>query len=74
MFQLSLFKRKTAEKALELASWLRIEISNLRFELEVKQKALKKCEKSLDRLEGMLIELKQKELFEDEEKTAWRVS
>ena len=66
MFQPTLFKRKTAEKALELASWLRIEISDLRLELKVKQAALTKCEKNLNRLEGMLMELKQRELFEDE--------
>jgi hypothetical protein len=65
MFQLNLFKRKTAEKALELASWLRIEISNLRLELKEKQASLAKCEKKLGRLEGMLAELKQKELFEE---------
>jgi primosomal protein N'' len=65
MFQLSLFKRKTAEKALELASWLRIEIGDLRNELKAKQVALAKCEKALNRLEGMLTELKQKELFEE---------
>jgi primosomal protein N'' len=67
MFQLSLFKRKTAEKALELASWLRIEIGDLRNELKVKQATLAKCEKSLNKLEEMLTELKQRELFDDED-------
>jgi len=66
MFQLSLFKRKTAEQALELASWLRIEICNLRTELKEKQAALAKCEKALIKLEGMIADLKQKELFDDE--------
>ena len=65
MFQFNLFKRKTAEKALELASWLRIEISDLRNELKAKQVTLAKCEKNLNKLEGMLVELKQKELFEE---------
>ena len=65
MFQFNLFKRKTAEKALELASWLRIEISDLRNELKAKQVTLAKCEKNLNKLEGLLAELKQKELFED---------
>ena len=63
--QLSLFKRKTAERALELASWLRIEIADLNNDLKVKQATIAKCEKKLNRLEGMLAELKQKELFED---------
>ena len=63
--QLTFFKRKTAERALELASWLRIEISDLRSELKVKQAILAKCEKKLNKLEGMLAELKQKELFEE---------
>jgi hypothetical protein len=72
IFQLSLFKRKTAEKALELASWLRIEIFNLRSDLKVKQAALNKCEKALAKLEGMLSDLKQKELFEDEEEAQRR--
>jgi len=63
--QLTFFKRKTAEKALELASWLRIEISDLREELKVRQATLAKCEKKLNKLEGMLAELKQKELFEE---------
>jgi len=63
MFQLNLFKRKTAEKALELACWIRVEIVNLRNELKEKQLALTKCEKALNRLEGMLTELKQQELF-----------
>jgi primosomal protein N'' len=66
MFQLSLFKRKTAEQALELPSWLRIEVSNLRHELKEKQAALARCEKALNKLEGMLADLKQKELFDDE--------
>jgi hypothetical protein len=66
MFQLNLFKRKTAEQALELASWLRVEICDLRNELKEKQATLAKCEKKLSRLEEMLNELKQKELFEDE--------
>jgi len=67
MFQLSLFKRKTAEQALELASWLRIEISDLRHELKEKQAALAKCEKALNKLEGMLTDLKQRELFDEEQ-------
>ena len=66
MFQLNLFKRKTAEKALELASWLCIEISELRNDLKAKQATLTKCEKKLNRLEEMLVELKQKELFDDD--------
>jgi hypothetical protein len=61
MFQLNLFKRKTAEKALELASWLRIEIGDLRNEL------------NLNKLEEMLTELKQRELFEDEEVKGKRI-
>ena len=65
MFQLSLFKRKTAEKALELASWLRIEIGDLRRDLKEKQATLTKCEKKLIQLEGIIAELKQKELFEE---------
>ena len=65
MFQLSLFKRKTAERALELASWLRIEICDLRADLKLKQATLKKCESSLNKLEGMLTDLKQQELFKD---------
>ena len=66
MFQLNLFKRKTAEQALELACWIRVEIGNLRNELKEKQHGLAKCEKALNRLEGMLSELKQRELFEDD--------
>jgi len=66
MFQLSLFKRKTAEKALELASWLRIEIGDLRRDLKEKQATLAKCEKKLIQLEEMIAELKQKELFEEQ--------
>jgi len=65
IFQLSLFKRKTAEQALELASWLRIEIGNLRHALKEKQTLLTKYEKELNRLGGMLMDLKQRELFED---------
>jgi len=63
--QLNLFKRKTAEKALELASWLRIEISDLHHDLKEKQAKLAKCEKKLNKLEGLILELKQKELFEE---------
>jgi len=66
MFQLNLFKRKTAERALELATWLRVEICDLRADLKLKQETLAKCEKKLNRLEGMLVELKQRELFENE--------
>jgi len=66
MFQLSLFRRKTAEEALELASWLRIEIGDLRRDLKEKQATLAKCEKKLVSLEGMIAELKQKELFEEQ--------
>jgi len=66
MFQLNLFKRKTAEQALELASWLRIEIGELRLELKAKQTDLARYEKTLIKLEGMINDLKQRELFEDE--------
>jgi hypothetical protein len=66
MFQLSLFKRKTAEQALELASWLRIEIGDLRRDLKEKQASLLRYEKSLTKLEGMLSDLKQRELFDDD--------
>jgi len=66
MFQLNLFKRKTAAQALELASWLRIEISDLRRELKAKQAALARYEKTLIKLEGMIADLKQKELFDDD--------
>jgi hypothetical protein len=62
---LNLFKRKTAEKALELASWLRVEIGDLRLQLKAIQAALSKQEKALNRLEGMLNDLKQRGLFED---------
>jgi hypothetical protein len=65
MFQLSLFKRKTAEQALELASWLRVEMVDLRNQVKGLQAVLKKQENALNKLEGMLIDLKQKELFED---------
>jgi len=68
MFQLNLFKRKTAEQALELASWLRIEISNLRIALKAMHTKLASYEKTLVRLEEMITDLKQKELFEDEPK------
>jgi hypothetical protein len=63
--QLNLFKRSTAERALELASWLRIETADLRVQVKILQAALKKQESSLDRLEGMLTDLKQRELFEE---------
>jgi len=66
MFQLSLFKRTTAKQALELASWLRIEISNLRQTLKAMHNKLTSYEKSLVRLEEMITDLKQRELFEDE--------
>jgi hypothetical protein len=65
LIQLNLFKRKTAAQALELASWLRIEVGDLRRDLKEKQASLAKYEKALNRLEGMLAELKQKELFEE---------
>jgi hypothetical protein len=65
LIQLNLFKRKTAAQALELASWLRIEVGDLRRDLKEKQTSLAKYEKALNRLEGMLAELKQKELFEE---------
>jgi hypothetical protein len=71
-FQPSLFKRKTAERALELASWIRIEICDLRSELKNKRAALKKCESALNKLEGMLADLKQGELFKDEEEAQRR--
>jgi hypothetical protein len=65
IFQLSLFKRKTAEQALELASWMRVEMSDLRNQVKGLQAALKRQENAMNKLEGMLAELKQKELFED---------
>jgi hypothetical protein len=65
IFQLNLFKRKTAEQALELSSWLRIEMKDMRGQVKALQAALKRQENSMNRLEGMLADLKQKELFED---------
>jgi hypothetical protein len=64
MLQFNLFKRKTAEQALELASWLRIEIGDLRLGIKAMQASLAKYEKALNKLEGMLADLKQRELFE----------
>jgi len=68
MFQLNLFKRKTAAQALELASWLRIEISTLRSAIEAMAKKLKNYEKTLVKLEEMITDLKQQELFDEEPK------
>jgi hypothetical protein len=65
MLQFNLFKRKTAEQALELASWLRIEIGGLRLGIKAMQASLAKYEKTLNKLEGMLADLKQRELFEN---------
>jgi hypothetical protein len=65
MIQFNLFKRKTAEQALELASWLRIEIGDLRLGIKAMQASLAKYEKTLNKLEGMLADLKQRELFEN---------
>ncbi|GHV93212.1 hypothetical protein AGMMS50268_37150 [Spirochaetia bacterium] len=62
-WQKSLFKRKTAEQALELASWARVEINDLRLALKAEQAKLKKIENNLGKLEGLLSELKQGELF-----------
>jgi hypothetical protein len=65
MLQLNLFKRKTAEQALELASWLWIEIGDLRLGIKAMHVSLAKYEKTLNKLEGMLADLKQRELFEN---------
>jgi hypothetical protein len=65
IFQRSLFKRKTAEQALELASWLRVEMVDLRNQIKAVQTVLKKQENAMNKLEGMLTDLKQKELFEE---------
>lgn len=65
IFQKSLFKRKTAEQALELASWLRVEMVDLRTQVKSLQTALKRQENAMNKLEGILSDLKQKELFED---------
>jgi hypothetical protein len=65
IFQLSLFKRKTAEQALELASWMRVEMTDLRRQVKDLQTAFRKQENALNKLEGMLTELKQREIFED---------
>lgn len=65
IFQKDLFKRKTAEQALELASWLRVEMRDVRNQVKGLQAALKKQENSMNKLEGMIADLKQKELFED---------
>ncbi|MDR0877244.1 MAG: hypothetical protein LBN21_04265 [Treponema sp.] len=62
-WQKSLFKRKTAEQALELASWARVQINDLRADLKLKQAELKKLEKNMDKLEGLLSDLKHGELF-----------
>ena len=65
IFQKDLFRRKTAEQALELASWLRVEMGDMRNQVKGLQAALKKQENSMNKLEGMIADLKQKELFED---------
>jgi len=62
----NLFERNTAEKALELASWLRVEIRELKDELRLKQASLARCEKKVKELGEMINELKQQELFNDE--------
>ena len=65
MIQLNLFRKKTAEQALELASWLRVEMGDMRNQVKGLQAALKRQENTVNKLEGMIADLKQKELFED---------
>ncbi|MDR1587281.1 MAG: hypothetical protein LBS57_07500 [Treponema sp.] len=63
MIQLNLFKKKTAEQALALASWARVELIDLRNRVKDLQAVLKKQENAMNKLEGMIAELKQQELF-----------
>jgi phage shock protein A len=65
IFQKGLFRRDTAERALELASWLRIETKDLRDQVKTLHTSLKKQEAAMNKLEGMISDLKQKELFEE---------
>jgi phage shock protein A len=65
IFQKSLFRRDTAERALELASWLRIETKDLRDLVKTLHTSLKKQEAAMNKLEGMISDLKQKKLFEE---------
>jgi hypothetical protein len=65
IFQKGIFKRKTAEQALELASLVRVEMIDLRRQVKELQAVLKKQENAMNKLEGMLADLKQEELFED---------
>jgi len=52
-----------AEKASELAAWVRNEILALRGELKEKQGRLAECERTLMLVEEMIGELAQGELF-----------
>jgi phage shock protein A len=65
IFQGSLFRRNTADRALELASWLRIETKELRDQVKAIHTSLKKQEAAMHKLEGMISDLRQKELFEE---------
>jgi hypothetical protein len=64
--QKSLFRRNMAGEALELASWLRVEMLETRSQIKTLHTLLKKHEAAMGKLEGMILDLKQRELFDNE--------
>jgi hypothetical protein len=65
IFQKSLFRQDTAARALELAAWLRVETTDLKEQIKALSAAVKKQEKAVIKLEGMIFDMKQKELVEE---------
>jgi hypothetical protein len=65
--QKSLFRRNMAGEALELASWLRVEMMDVRTQIKALCVLSKRHEAAMCRLEGMIADLKQKDLFEAQE-------
>ena len=63
--QRELFAKTSMERAVELTAWLRHEINNMRMRIRAEQMELMQLELSMRKVEDILFDLQQEELFED---------
>ena len=61
--QQELYKRTDMERAIELTSWLRDEMDNMRLRIKAEQLEIMQMDSALRKVQNILFDLQQNELF-----------
>ena len=63
--QQELYKRTDMERAIELTSWLRDEMDNMRLRIKAEQLEIMQMDSALRKVQNILFDLQQEELFSE---------